>query len=136
VIETLRLQEAVDRTFKGDRLPSLPSNTPMSAAIARAMTVKEAGRALFAADLHSRDPTLIDAVEKVSIVRRGVSATRTTYVRTADENYLFVTRKQLLLQLRLALAGAAAMEVAACELTTLVMDDYSNARVRPACSAL
>ena len=115
--------------LKGDRRPPFSTHTELSRMIVKSMAAAEGGRALYAADTRRRFG-VIDAVEKVSIVRRGDSMARVTYVRTADDDYLVVTRRLMFAQLRTLLAGAAAAEVLGYEATTYTIQDFGKAAVR------
>jgi cell division protease FtsH len=119
----------MDRVLMGDTKPAIGTDTPLGVAISRALAVHEAGRAILAVTLR-QETGLVDDIEKLSIVRRGQSYTRIVYARGQDEDYLVVTRKQMLAQLRLAVAGHAAEEVLGLDATTFSADDFAQAGVR------
>ena len=91
--------------------------------------IHEAGKALFACDARIRTG-LVDDIEKVSCVRRGLSLSRTVFARRTDEDYIFVTRKEMLMSLRCVLAGAASAEVLEADASDYAADDIKDARVR------
>jgi hypothetical protein len=124
-----REQESMDRALLGDRKPEFDSSTPLGASLKLALAVHEGGRAVFAADERRRSG-IIDDIEKVSLVRRGDSYTRTTYARLQDDSYLLVTRKQLYAQLRLALAGHAAECALGMDPSSYSANDFAVAAVR------
>lgn len=92
--------------------------------------IHEAGKALFACDARIRTG-LVDDIEKVSCVRRGLSLSRTVFARRTDEDYIFVTKQEVLMSLRCVLAGAASEEVLEADASDYAVDDIKDARVRP-----
>ena len=123
------VQAATDRVLMGDTKPAFNTDTPLGAKISRALAVHEAGRAVLAVQLR-RETGLVDDVEKLSMVRRGQSYTRVAYARGLDDSYLLVTRKQLRVQLRLAVAGHASEELLGLDVSTYSADDFARAGVR------
>lgn len=123
------VQAATDRVLMGDTKPAFNTDTPLGAKISRALAVHEAGRAVLAVQLR-RETGLVDDVEKLSMVRRGQSYTRVAFARGLDDNYLLVTRKQLRVQLRLAVAGHASEELLGLDVSTYSADDFARAGVR------
>ena len=119
----------MDRVLMGDTKPAFGVDTPLGAKISRALAVHESGRAVLAVRLR-QETGLVDELEKVSMVRRGQSYTRVVYSRGLDDDYLLVTRKQLRVQLRLAVAGHAAEELLGLDLSTYSADDFARAGVR------
>ena len=129
------LQSAMDRVLMGDSKPPIGTDTDLGVSISKALAVHESGRAILAVKLRE-ETGLIDDIEKLSIVRRGQSYTRIVFARGQDEDYLVVTKRQLLIQLRLAVAGHAAEEVLGLDPTTFSADDFAAAGVRRTCLAL
>lgn len=123
------VQAATDRVLMGDTKPAFGTDTALSVKISRALAVHEAGRAVLAVVLR-RDTGLVDDIEKLSMVRRGQSYTRVVYARSLDDDYLLVTRAQLRVQLRLAVAGHAAEELLGLDVSTYSADDFARAGVR------
>lgn len=127
-IECFMLQSAMDRVLMGDTKPAISTDTDLGVHIAKAIAVHESGRAILALKLRE-ETGLVDDIEKLSIVRRGQSYTRIVFARGEDENYLMVTKRQLMVQLRLAVAGHAAEEVLGLDPTTFSADDFAGAGV-------
>jgi ATP-dependent Zn protease len=119
----------MDRVLMGDTKPAIGTDTPLGVRISKALAVHESGRAILAVKLRE-ETGLVDDIEKLSIVRRGQSYTRIVFARGQDEDYLVVTKRQLLVQLRLAVSGHAAEEVLGLDPTTFSADDFARAGVR------
>jgi ATP-dependent Zn protease len=122
------VQEAMDQVLQGDRKPPYSLSTKLGRQLVLTIAACEGGRALYAADLRARFG-LIDDIEKVSIIRRGASTARVTFARTADDDYLVVTRQQMFYNLEMDLAGHAATQVLGFEPTTHSIHDFERARV-------
>ena len=123
----------MDRVLMGDSKPAIGTDTPLGVSISKALAVHESGRAILAVKQRAATEGLIDDIEKLSIVRRGQSYTRIVFARGQDEDYLVVTKRQLLAQLRLAVAGHAAEEVMGLDPSTFSADDFARAGVRFHC---
>jgi ATP-dependent metalloprotease FtsH len=108
--EPLTLEDiyaGVDRYALGETRPALPtsSKVPVLGCCAR-----EVGICLVAGALRTASGR-IEQVERVSIVPKGRSLSRTMYARGHDEQYAFLTRGHLLDRIKLALAPAVAARV-------------------------
>jgi len=117
------LNHAVDRITQGVRRPPLVPAGPgaeerrLAHPQMRTFAATEAGRAVVATllrDEHGR----IESLERVSIVPRGSTLSRTIFARGTDEDYVVTTRGKLLDRLRALLAGRAAQEVVLGAATT------------------
>jgi ATP-dependent Zn protease len=124
----MSVQEAMDRVLQGDRKPPFSTTTRLGRQLILTIAACEGGRALYAADLRARFG-VIDDIEKVSIVRRGTSFARVSFARTADDDYLVLTRQQMFYNLELDMAGHASAEVLGFEPTTHSIHDFDRARV-------
>jgi len=109
---------AVDRITQGVRRPSLVPGGDDPDAVARrrahpqmrAFAAHEAGTALVALVARAGGDD-VESVERVSIVPRGQTLSRTVFSRGADEDYTVTPRSRLAARLRCLLAGRAAQDV-------------------------
>ena len=104
----------VDRYSLGENRPLLPTSSKMPVMIAAA---REVGTCLVAGALREASGR-VEAVERVSIVPKGKSISRTMYARGDEDEYLVLTRGHALDRIRMALAPPCAARVVLGEDTT------------------
>jgi len=109
-------EEAIDRLLTG-----LKRKRVMSTHEREMVAFHEAGHAIVASVLPDVDP-----VHKISIVQRGYEALGHTLQLPAEERYL-VTRRALLSQLAVLLAGRSAEEIVFQEISTGAQNDLQRA---------
>jgi cell division protease FtsH len=110
------LDEAIDRLVAG-----LEKKRVMSPREREIVAYHESGHALVATELPGMDP-----VHKISIVQRGFGALGYTMQLPLEDRYL-MTRRELLNQLSVLLAGRTAEEIALGEISTGAQNDLQRA---------
>jgi cell division protease FtsH len=108
--------EAIDRLVAG-----LEKKRVMSAREREIVAYHESGHALVATELPGMDP-----VHKISIVQRGFGALGYTMQLPLEDRYL-MTRRELMNQLSVLLAGRTAEEIALGEISTGAQNDLQRA---------
>jgi cell division protease FtsH len=109
-------EEAIDRLVAG-----LEKKRVMSAREREIVAYHESGHALVATELPGMDP-----VHKISIVQRGFGALGYTMQLPLEDRYL-MTRRELMNQLSVLLAGRTAEEIALGEISTGAQNDLQRA---------
>ena len=110
------LDEAIDRLVAG-----LEKTRVMSPREREIVAYHESGHAVVATELPDMDP-----VHKISIVQRGFGALGYTMQLPLEDRYL-MTRRELLNQLSVLLAGRTAEEIALGEISTGAQNDLQRA---------
>ena len=106
LMSAYKMQESRDREVNGDRKPAFDFGDEQGKALQRCLAAYEGAKALLTEFKRLSLPECSDAVAKVSMVRRGLTNTRTVHVRGHDEEYFYRTKPQIVHEVRIAACTA------------------------------